>query len=76
MAVLPTARGQRIGESLLVHVGQFAVSKGFRRLFLSTTPFLDHALHLYEKFGFRRASEGLHDLFGTPLFTMEKRLSD
>ena len=75
MAVLPTARGQRIGELLLVHVEQFAVSKGFRRLFLSTTPFLDRALRLYEKFGFRRTDEGPNDLFGTPLFTMEKAIA-
>lgn len=28
----------------------------------------------YEHFGFRRTDEGPHDLHGTPLFTMEKRL--
>jgi GNAT superfamily N-acetyltransferase len=72
MAVLPLARGQRIGELLLAHVEKFAASKGIRRLFLSTTPFLDRAIRLYEHFGFRRTSEGPHELFGTPLFTMEK----
>jgi len=74
MAVLPTARGHRIGELLLAHVEEFAESKAVQRLFLSTTPFLDRAIRLYEHFGFRRTSEGPHDLFGTPLFTMEKSI--
>ena len=34
--------------------------------------FLRAAIHLYEDFGFRRTSEPPHDLFDTPLFTMEK----
>ena len=72
MAVLPTARGQRIGELLLAHIEKFAATGTFRRLFLSTTPFLDRAIQLYEHFGFRRTGEGPHELFETPLFTMEK----
>jgi ribosomal protein S18 acetylase RimI-like enzyme len=48
----------------------------FRRLFLSTTPFLDRAISLYERFGFQRNEEGLRELFGTPLFTMEKFVPD
>jgi len=75
MAVLPVARGQHLGELLLAHVAKFAASKGVQRLFLSTTPFLDRAIRLYEDFGFRRTTAGPHDLFGTPLFTMEKVLS-
>lgn len=74
MAVLPAARGQRLGESLLTHVEKFAASKGVQRLFLSTTPFLDRAIRLHEHFGFRRTSEGPYDLFGTPLFTMERSI--
>lgn len=74
MAVLPAARGQRIGELLLAQVEKFAASTGVQRLFLSTTPFLDRAIRLYEHFGFRRTSEGPEDLFGTPLFTMEKSI--
>ena len=73
MAVLPSARGKRIGEQLLTHIEDFAVSHGIRRLFLSTTPFLYRAIRLYERFGFTRIDEGPEDLFGTPLFTMEKR---
>ncbi len=44
------------------------------RLFLSTTPFLTHAIRLYEHAGFQRNAEGSPDLFGTPLFTMVKPL--
>ena len=75
MAVLPNARGQKIGELLLEHIESFASASGFRRLFLSTTPFLSSAIRLYERFGFRRIDDGPHDLFGTPLFTMEKFLN-
>jgi GNAT superfamily N-acetyltransferase len=74
MAVLPAARGQRAGGLLLKQVEDFALAHGCRRLFLSTTPFLSRAIRLYERFGFRRTEEGPADLFGTPLFTMEKML--
>lgn len=74
MAVLPRARGHRIGESLLKEIETYATQQRSRRLFLSTTPFLDRAIRLYQTFGFRRTEEGPHELFGTPLFTMEKFL--
>ena len=74
MAVLPRKRGARVGKLLMEQVQQYAVEKGCKRLFLSTTPFLERAIRLYEKFGLRRTPEGPHDLFGTPLFTMEKTL--
>ena len=74
MAVLPEARGQHIGVALLRNVEDFAQRHRCRRLFLSTTPFLDRATRLYERYGFRRTDDGPHDLFGTPLFTMEKLL--
>ncbi len=74
MAVLPSARGQHIGESLLNAVVNFARSQGSRRLFLSTTPFLTAAIKLYERSGFTRSAEGPYELFGTPLFTMSKEL--
>src|SRR5260370_227302 len=45
-------------------------------MYLSTTPFLDRAIRLYERFGFQRSDEGPLDLFGTPLFTMTKRLNE
>ena len=72
MAVLPAKRGRRIGESLLEQIESYANEYDCRRLFLSTTPFLDRAIRLYERFGFRRTEQGPSDLFGTPLFTMEK----
>jgi GNAT superfamily N-acetyltransferase len=76
MAVLPVVRGRRTGERLLTTVEQFALTGDFRRLLLSTTPFLDRAIRLYERFGFRRTNEGPDDLFGTPLFSMEKVISN
>jgi N-acetylglutamate synthase-like GNAT family acetyltransferase len=74
MAVRPTARGRRIGELLMAEVEKFSRSEGFRRLFLSTTPFLHRAIRLYERLGFQRIDESPSDLHGTPLFTMEKFL--
>ena len=74
MAVLPASRGLRVGELLLRHIEDFASAQGYKRLTLSTTPFLHHAIRLYERFGFRRTHEGPQDLFGTPLFTMVKDL--
>ena len=72
MAVLPASRGSGSGSRLLEELQRWAAAEGLGRLFLSTTPFLDSAIRLYEKFGFRRTSDGPHDLFGTPLFSMEK----
>lgn len=74
MAVKPSARGHHIGELLLTRIEQFAISEGFQRMFLSTTPFLERAIRLYERFGFKRTGEGPHELHGTPLFTMQKLL--
>lgn len=74
MAVLPTTRGQRIGELLLKQIESYANTHGYQQLFLSTTPFLARAIRLYEHTGFRRSPEGPHELFGTPLFTMVKTL--
>jgi putative acetyltransferase len=74
MAVLPIARGSGAGTRLLQQIEVWASGEGYARLFLSTTPFLASAIRLYERFGFRRTDENLHDLFGTPLFTMEKAI--
>ena len=72
MAVLPAARGHNIGTLLLEEIERYARANDHPRLYLSTTPYLDRAIRLYERFGFRRTDDGPHDLFGTPLFTMEK----
>jgi GNAT superfamily N-acetyltransferase len=74
MAALPSARGHRIGKLLMDSVQDFATARGCKRMFLSTTPFLSRAIALYERLGFIRTAEGPHDLFGTPLFTMERSL--
>jgi GNAT superfamily N-acetyltransferase len=76
MAIVPSARGRGIGEMLLRQVESFAAAHGYKRLLLSTTPFLTRAIRLYEHFGFRRSSDEPNDLFGTPLFTMIKPLND
>lgn len=76
MAVLPSARGSGIGADLLKTVEQWAFGEQFFHLFLSTTPFLHSAIRLYEKLGFRRASEEVKDLSGTPLFTLEKVIQE
>jgi len=75
MAVIPSARRFGIGRRLLDEIQSFAITQGCVRLFLSTTPFLSTAIRLYEAFGFRRTDDGPHDLFGTPLFTMEKTVA-
>lgn len=75
MAALPSARGHRIGKLLMAGVQDFAEAHECERLFLSTTPFLSRAIALYEGLGFVRTDEGPHDLYGTPLFTMEKMLA-
>jgi GNAT superfamily N-acetyltransferase len=75
MGVLPAERGSGTGSLLLREVESWAESFGESRLFLSTTPFLHSAIRLYERAGFRRINDGASDLFGTPLFTMEKTLS-
>jgi GNAT superfamily N-acetyltransferase len=75
MAVVPSARGQRVGELLLKQVEGFAVARGYKRLTLTTTPFLSRAIRLYEGAGFRRSGRGPLDLFGTPLFEMAKDLA-
>ena len=72
MAVDPIARGKSIGRKLLICAEGFALRNGCTRLLLSTTPFLDRAIKLYEAYGFRRSAEGPKDLFGTPLFTMTR----
>lgn len=74
MAILPSARGQHIGELMLEQIESFAFEHAYRRLILSTTPFLTRAIRLYQRFGFRQSPEGPDELFGTPLFTMVKNL--
>ena len=55
MAVLPIGRGLRIGQLLLKQIEDYASAHSYRRLILSTTPFLDRAILLYDRFGFSRS---------------------
>jgi putative acetyltransferase len=75
MAIVPAARGKGVGKLLLRQVELYASEFSYQRLFLSTTPFLERAISLYEHYGFKRTSAGPDDLFGTPIFTMEKLLA-
>ena len=72
MAVLPTARGHRLGGLLLGECEAFAATQNCSRLYLSTTPFLNRAIALYEHHGYERIPGSEHDLHGTPLFAMGK----
>jgi GNAT superfamily N-acetyltransferase len=74
MGVAPDSRARGVGGLLLKAVEGYAIRQGARRMYLSTTPFLDRAIRLYERFGFRRSDERPLDLFGTPLCTMTKSL--
>jgi len=74
MAVDPAYGGQKIGLHLLKYIEDMARRKRAKRLMLSTTPFLERAIHRYSASGFARVAEGPGDLHGTPLFTMIKIL--
>lgn len=74
MAVIPSARGQNIGVKLLGHIEDFAAANNYKRLFLSTTPFLSRAIKLYRQMGFVFNDEQIEDLNGTPLLRMVKEL--
>lgn len=69
MAVHPRMRGQGIGKLLLGRVEDFASANGYKRLLLNTTPFMNRAIRLYERFGFEfNGTE--QNWFGTRLRTM------
>jgi GNAT superfamily N-acetyltransferase len=74
MAVVPQARRLQVGAMLLDEAERFAAAQHAMRIVLSTTPFLGAAIGFYQRSGFERVKGGAHDLFGTPLFTMEKYL--
>ena len=74
MAVAPGSRGQHVGRKLLETVEAFALHSACDLIYLSTAPYLLKAIMLYENFGFQRIDEPPYDLYGTPLFSMEKKL--
>ena len=74
MAVIPVARGQKVGQNLLKTVQQYAKEKNCSRLLLSTSPYLKKAIRIYENFGFEIINDPPYELEGIPLFSMGKRL--
>jgi N-acetylglutamate synthase-like GNAT family acetyltransferase len=74
LAVPPAERGKALGKLLLVHVARYAFHNGFRRMTMTTAPFLTRANREFEHFGFERSEEGPQDLHGTPIYTMTKQL--
>lgn len=74
MAVAPGARSHGLGELLMSEVIGWAEVNGAPRVYLSTTPFLDAAIRLYQRHGFQATDAPPHDLHGTPLVTYERRL--
>ncbi|ARV08636.1 GNAT family N-acetyltransferase [Winogradskyella sp. PC-19] len=53
MAVLPDARGQKIGQKLLQHCIDFAKQKELKALMLYSNTKLENAIYLYRKYGFK-----------------------
>ena len=76
MAVHPQFRNHKTAWRLLEMASAYARDQSVTCLYLSTTPFLNEAIRLYEKFGFVKTDLPPFDLYGTPLFTMEKTLTE
>jgi ribosomal protein S18 acetylase RimI-like enzyme len=74
MAVHPEARGKGAGEKLLREVEEYAASIKINRLFLGTTEYLESAIRLYERMGFKGKS--WQDFYGMRLLIMEKFLNE
>lgn len=56
MAVLPTARGRKIGQKLMQFCIDFAQENRFERLFLYSHTKLENAIYIYRKFGFKEVA--------------------
>lgn len=50
--VRPAFRGHRIGDALVDRIIQDAKAIGYRYMLLDTLPFLESAIHMYQKRGF------------------------
>ena len=50
--VRPAFRGHKIGDALVDRVLQDAKAIGYRHMLLDTLPFLESAIHMYQKRGF------------------------
>jgi hypothetical protein len=71
--VRPEYRGYGAARMLLAQVEAYAREQGDTVMYLSTTPFLHDAIHLYGRCGFEETHDGPSELFGTPLLTLVKR---
>ncbi len=52
MAVLPSQRGQKIGQKLMQYCIDFSVSRGYDSLLLYSNTKLENAIYIYRKYGF------------------------
>ena len=52
MAVVPAARGKKIGQQLMLHTLDFARSRGWKKLIIWSNRKLENAIHIYRKYGF------------------------
>lgn len=64
------------GPHLLAAIERHARDHAIDTLYLSSTPFLDRAIALYERWGFLRGGPGPTDLHATPLIPMVKAVRD
>lgn len=53
MYLLPEARGQGLGRTLIAQSLQFAREAGYRQVYLESMPELQKAIGIYRQFGFR-----------------------
>ncbi|MGH8199030.1 MAG: GNAT family N-acetyltransferase [Steroidobacteraceae bacterium] len=58
-------RGRGLGRRLMQEAMQFCRESGYRRIYLTTLPRLDAALHLYEEFGFTMVSQAAQAFHGS-----------
>jgi len=65
--IRPECRGMGLGRKMMELFMDFMRRKGYRKAFLWTTNEQQHAVKLYERFGFKLTEEKPSDAFGKPL---------
>lgn len=61
----PSLRGRGLGRAMMRQAMQFCRESGYRRVYLTTLPRLDAALHLYREFGFTLVSQASRAFHGS-----------